>query len=179
MKEKEQAPARNVPDKEKKPAGQKFGRSLQVSLLSPVIGAVALLFAPLCNFDGSGLQVAASMLVPTLVWGSVITEIVMTLRCQHFRKEMELTLFKSKAIHGSYPGVISFAKNREGVIADIVLFVSAIVVALTLQLHVETAWIVLSCVFLFFLSFNMHCLLNGKNYRYYKAYKKRGAKRNA
>lgn len=179
MKEKEQATTCGLPDNPKQTMVQKLKRCLQISLLSPVIGSVALLFVPLCNFDGNGLQVAASMLVPVLVWGSVIMEIVMIIQCQRIRKAMEFKLFKSKAIHDSYPGIISFAKNREGVIADIVLFASAIFVALMLQLHVETAWMVLSGVFLFFLSLNMHCLLNGRNYRYYKAYKKRGAKRNA
>lgn len=59
-------------------------------------------------------------------------------------------------------------KTREGLVADVVMFASLIAVIVIAWTQVKSQWLILSCVSVLYLSFNMHCLLNGKNYRYIK-----------
>ena len=62
-------------------------------------------------------------------------------------------------------GLISFFKNREAKIADIVMFVSIICFIVTRICTDNIYWLF---IFLasFVFSFGMHCMLNGKNYIY-------------
>lgn len=60
-------------------------------------------------------------------------------------------------------GVTSFFKNREGMIADIAAIVLAVTAILLYLFKVETSWIVIPCVVLTLFSWNLRCLLNGKN----------------
>ena len=149
-----------------------FKRDLVASLICPVVGCISLYFVPLVNVTGTAAQTAGAYLIALLFWGSIIAEIVFSRRCRKTRKAMEYRLFKHKPLRYSYPGVISFFKNREATVADIVLFASAICIAVLIWLHVKIGWLILGGISLFFLSFNLHCSLNGRNYRYYKAYAK-------
>lgn len=164
--------AHDIPRHTKTRIEKHFKRNLVSSLICPMVGCISLYFVPLVNFNGKPMQAISAYLIALLFWGSIIAEIVFSRRCRKTRRAMEYRLFKYKPLRYSYPGVISFFKNREATVADISLFVSAIFVAALLWLRVKVGWMILFGISLFFLSFSLHCLLNGRNYRYYKAYAK-------
>ena len=150
----------------------RFKRDFIASIICPIVGCISLYFVPLVNINGKAAQAMGAYLIALLLWGSIIAEIVFSHRCRKTRRAMEYCLFQYKPLRSSYPGVISFFKNREAMVADITLFVSAVFVAALLWLQWTSKWMILVGISLFFLSFNLHCLLNGRNYRYYKAYAK-------
>lgn len=163
--------ARNILQHKKAEMEKSFKRDLLVSLVCPFIGCISLYFVPFVDVTGNSLQTVGAYSIALIFWGSIIIEIFFSYQCTKTRKAMEDRLFMLKSPHYSHPGVISFFKNREAFIADIILFASAILVAALLWRQAKTGWMILVGVSLFLLSFNMHCLLNGRNYRYYKALK--------
>ena len=70
-----------------------------------------------------------------------------------------------KRTGGKCCGLIRFFSNKEATVADIVMLVS-IVGFIVAMLCTDALWFVFACFALFVLSFGMHCLLNGINYRY-------------
>ncbi len=148
-------------------------RWLAFSFLCPLVGCGALCFIPLVSFHGTLLQIIGAYLIAVLFWGAVIGETVLAFCCRRVREEMENSIFRCESLQQSRPGMISSFKNREGMITDIILFLSMACVIVMLWLQVQVEWMILVGVLLFLLSLYLHCIFNGRNYRYYKAYTKK------
>ena len=73
------------------------------------------------------------------------------------------------------PGVISFFKNPFATIADLIAILSGIIsvvlfiMDLKLLISRDYQILVFISIFIFSLSFGMHCILNGINYKYLKS----------
>lgn len=154
-----------------------FKRNLAVSFCCAFTGFIFLVFIPLVDINGNTVQTIGAYIVAILFWCSIIFEILFSYLCRKNRKLMEEKIYQGNFLQNSYSGIISFFKNKEAMITDIVLFVSVIAIVILFWTKAKNEWLIITGVSLFFLSFNMHCLLNGRNYRYYKAYskKQRGA----
>ena len=139
-----------------------------ISILLAVIPAVLIMCIPLVSLEGSGPQKIGAYIMAATFWLCVILELWMTRMCSSERKWLERRKVRSRTLTQAYPGIISFIKTREGLIADVIMFVSLIAVIVIAWIQVGSQWVILSCVSVLYLSFNMHCLLNGKNYRYIK-----------
>ena len=139
-----------------------------ISVLLAVIPAVLILCIPLVSLEGSGFQKAGAYIISAVFWLCVILELWMVRMCNSERLWLERRKVRSRMLAQAGPGVISFIKTREGLIADVIMFVSLIAVIVIAWIQVRSQWVILSCVSVLYLSFNMHCLLNGKNYRYIK-----------
>lgn len=139
-----------------------------ISVLLAVIPAVLILCIPLVSLEGSGFQKAGAYIMSAVFWLCVILELWMVRMCNSERLWLERRKVRSRMLAQAGPGVISFIKTREGLIADVIMFVSLIAVIVIAWIQVRSQWVILSCVSVLYLSFNMHCLLNGKNYRYIK-----------
>ena len=139
-----------------------------ISILLAVIPAVLILCIPLVSLEGSGFQKAGAYIISAVFWLCVILELWMIRMCNSERLWLERHKVRSRMLAQAGPGVISFIKTREGLIADVIMFVSLIAVIVIAWIQVRSQWVILSCVSVLYLSFNMHCLLNGKNYRYIK-----------
>ena len=139
-----------------------------ISVLLAVIPAVLILCIPLVSLEGSGFQKAGAYIISAVFWLCVILELWMVRMCNSERLWLERRKVRSRMLDQAGPGVISFIKTREGLIADVIMFVSLIAVIVIAWTQVRSQWAILSCVSVLYLSFNMHCLLNGKNYRYIK-----------
>lgn len=139
-----------------------------ISILLAVIPAVLILCIPSVSLEGTSAQKIGAYIMAAAFWLCILLELWMTRICSSKRRRLEQREVRSRLLAKSNPGVISFLKTREGMIADITMFASLIAVIVITRTQVKSQWLVLSCVSVLYLSFNMHCLLNGKNYRYIK-----------
>lgn len=139
-----------------------------ISILLAAISAVLILCIPLVSLEGTGIQKIGAYIIAAAFWLCVILELWMTRLCSSERKWLERRKVRSRSLSQANHGVISFLKTREGMISDIVMFVSLIAVIVIAWTQAKNQWLILSCVSVLYFSFNMHCLLNGKNYRYIK-----------
>lgn len=139
-----------------------------ISILLAVIPAVLILCIPSVSLEGTSAQKIGAYIMAAAFWLCILLELWMTRICSSKRRRLEQRAVRSRLLAKSNPGVISFLKTREGMIADITMFASLIAVIVITRTQVKSQWLVLSCVSVLYLSFNMHCLLNGKNYRYIK-----------
>ncbi len=71
-------------------------------------------------------------------------------------------------------GFCSIATTFEGLIADVILVISIIALFVCITTNTGERLIQYILIFLVVLAFRMHCILNGKNYRYRKILKKEG-----
>lgn len=146
--------------------GIRYG--LTVSGIASLTGTVQLLLITLGNLDGLLWEKIVSYIIASLFWASVAVNLAAIAKTTAKRNACEKEGYKIREIRCAPIGVFSFFKNREAAVADIVLFASAIAVAVVAWIQVFSPVVVLSLIGLLFLSFNGHCILNGRNYRYYK-----------
>lgn len=143
-------------------------RNCFITVCLAVFQCLLILCIPFVNLETIGWQRVGAYVVASLFWLSVIAEIVFVLLSTQFRKRLENERKGKKSKDGLQPGIISFFKNREAKIVDIIFLVSVVVVLILILAKVKTGWMVMASFSTLFLSFNLHCILNGKNYRYIK-----------
>ena len=73
-------------------------------------------------------------------------------------------------------GMISFLQNKYGAIADLILIVSLIILILLTIIKVGEKSVQYIFIFLLVLSFRLHTILNGKNFRYINYFVKKEGK---
>lgn len=147
---------------------EKLGQLVIAEMVSAMVGAVALILVPVVSFDGSVAARVGAYMVASSFWLSVAAALLLTVFASKARRELEAKQ-PSKTISESRPGVLVFRRNREGLIADLVLVIAALVCVGLILFRVRTGWSVIIVVSILFLSFQLHCIFNGKNYRYIKA----------
>lgn len=148
---------------------KQINRYFRISILLAIIPSALILCIPFVNLEGTGIQRVLAYIMATAFWLCIILELLMIWKCstnrkciENYRKNQGIALPQSK------PDVVSFTKTREGRVADIVMFASLITVIVIVWAQVKLQWLILGSVSVLYLSFNLHCLLNGKNYRYIK-----------
>lgn len=139
-----------------------------ISIVLAVIPAALVLCISQVSLENTEAQKIEAYILAAAFWLCVILELGIAWLCSSERKRLEQRKIRSSALTQAGPGVISFMKTREGLIADVIMFASLIAVIVIAWTQVRSQWLILSCVSVLYLSFNMHCLLNGKNYRYIK-----------
>lgn len=147
----------------------RYIRELRVAIICSLISSVSLLFSMLDVNDSKDF--VFKIFASSLFWIGLIAEQIFIWKVNKFRKNMESKLSVRK-IQG-LPGICSFFKTESGFIADIVLilsFITCIVLAIGNWGVNVTQYIF---IFLLVLSFRLHCILNGKNFRYKKIIAKR------
>ena len=108
-------------------------------------------------------------IVATLFWVGIISNIVFLIFTNRQRKLIERKL-NSKNLEAEKTngiGCFLFFKNKSATVCDIVLFLSAIAIAVFTILKVDSAYLICLCLGILFLSFGAHSYFNGKNYIYY------------
>ena len=142
-----------------------------ITIAIAVLEFIFVLCIPFVNLYGLSLQRIGAYILAALFWICIVIEGVFVHMATQERKWMERKRFRSRTLKYSQPGVISFFKNCEASIADVVLFTSATLVVVLAWTQIKTVWMIMTGISILFLSFNLHCILNGKNYRYLKLYK--------
>lgn len=142
-----------------------------ITISLAVLESALILCIPLVNLDGSPSQRVGAYVLAAFFWIGIIVECIFVHLSTQERRRMERRGFRNRALKHSPPGVISFFKNLEATVVDVFLFISALLVVILVWTQVKTGWMIMAGISVLLLSFNLHCILNGKNYRYLKAYR--------
>lgn len=152
---------------------KRFEFNFRLSVASGIFTSAVLLLIPVTQEVTVNFSKAVTAVLGICFWLGVAGIILFAVRTNSRRKKIEKKLKRSGT--GIYSerqiGCISFFKNKEAVVCDIVLFASAITFAVLLWLKNSSQLLQFSLLSVIFLSFNLHCHLNGKNYVYIKLLK--------
>lgn len=142
-------------------------RYFAASMVFLVVAMVAFLCIPIWP-----ASTAQAYVVATVFCLSIILEQVFFWIGNASRKQMERKVFHMRRFGDHGPGIISFSSNRIATICDWIMLASFITVVLEIVFPAKHEWLVMVSLAVLFLSFNLHCILNGKNYKYLVAYHK-------
>lgn len=151
-----------------------FKNKYFTAIIFSLISSVAIATIPLVETYDPLFKGWMTYMIGALFWLGVILEQVFLWMANADRKSIERRLRRMNThTYSSSPvGVLTFFQCREAVVTDIALFVFAITVTLLSVFKCRESWIIILCISFLFLSFNLHCFLNGKNYKYIKSYSK-------
>lgn len=136
-----------------------------LSLVFVFIQSICLLIITVLETDNALNNVFA-----ILFWICLALYIVSVILSSKERQKIEKSKFKVKNLKKNHIGILKFFQNKEAVIFDVLLFISTALIIFPLLLKIEFVWLIAVGLFLWFISFNLHCLFNGKNYTYIKVY---------
>lgn len=99
-----------------------------------------------------------------IFWTSFISELILFYKVDVQRKV--ISVIEGYNIEHGKAGIFSFRKNKFGNIADAVMIVSVAVFILLILKNVHARSVIIICTGLLYLSAVMHCIFNGKNFRF-------------
>ncbi len=123
-----------------------------ISILAFVFSAASFMLFYFVDYQKNNFTKALGYLLPAIFWLGLIIAVVMQILIS-LKSKMEVT--KNKI------GVVSFFKNKYAVVFDVLMIVSIIITLILLVKHVNN-FIVFLIISLLIVSFEMHCILNGK-----------------
>lgn len=143
-----------------------------LSLALVFIQSICLLVIPVLEIDN-----VLNTVFAVLFWACLTLYIVSVMFSSRERQKIEKSKFRVKKLKKNHIGILKFFQSKEAVIFDVLLFISTALIIISVVLKIEFMWLIAAGLFLWFISFNLHCLFNGKNYIYIKAYEiyKKGA----
>ncbi len=152
------------------PNGKRLLRLLSLSAAGAAAGTIALFALPLIGIEGSMDRQILSHTAAGAFWLSLLFQGYVTARGSAVRKKLERQEKQRAGETLNRIGLFSFFTSREATVADGAFLISACTVMGLILCKVNQRWAVALSVALLFLSFNLHCILNGKNYRWAKRY---------
>ena len=147
-----------------------YSNSITFSIVFSFLSSLSILsivFFYICEVLDNVLRIA----FPIVFWLGLAGEQFFIWRANSIRKSIEKSGKFRKFKSGI--GVISFLRTEAGLIADVVLALSLITLLILIGFGVGENVVQYIFIFLLVLSFRMHCILNGKNFRYKKYLAKR------
>lgn len=152
---------------------KKFNRNFKLSVFDAVLTSVAIAFMPFPKILNDNGEKIFTIILGILFWVGILGTVIFSLEANSKRKLIEKR-YKKKGLKlhtEKQLGLISFFKNKEATCCDAVMLISLAVTVLLLCLDKGPNWLVFILISVTFLSFCMHCCLNGKNYLYIKSIK--------
>ncbi len=110
-------------------------------------------------FQNKGGYPFVSGITALLFWSGLVVELILVGITSLDRKHLKQNQRKMKI------GLISFLKTPAGRMADVLLIISAVILLVQLCLDISDIKSVIPALSVLYLSFHMHCLYNGRNYR--------------
>lgn len=152
-----------------------FNLFVTLSIVFSVVPSASIIA---CIFIGTNeaTNKILRLVFPMVFWLTLIAEQVFIWRANSLRKYFEETV-KKRRIRMN-PGIVSILQTEAGAIADIVFAVSLVVFVILMATGIGEKAIQYIFIFLLVLSFRLHCILNGKNFRYKKFLAKRKVDKN-
>lgn len=140
-----------------------YSNLIRLSIFCSIISSLSLLAAVLVNSESKNQMILISF--GLVFWVGLILEQALFWKANSLKKE----LFKlEKRTPRGRIGILSIAASSEGFVADVVFAGSLIALVVCMMFHLGEALVQYIFICLMVLSFRMHCILNGKNYRYKK-----------
>lgn len=142
---------------------KKIVQNFYAANIAATVSGLALCFIPICNTNSERVaDKVLSMAVAAIFWlGIVISQIFLWMSNAKRKQYMNENNMDIK--DGSL-GIVSFAKNRYGLAADILFFLSAIAVIVMYAVRFGNEWVNIIAIVVMFLSFQYHCFWNGRIY---------------
>lgn len=131
-----------------------------------ICSSIALLLIPICEIDITGKPNALSIVVAATFWLGLLLSQIFIWLCNSKRKKGMRKEKKKDLLSKGKPGIITFNRNMVALVMDLLMIISAICIAILVITGSNNSWFIMISVSIFFLSFNLHCYWNGKNYRY-------------
>jgi len=144
-------------------------------VLSVIFSLVSTMPILLCMFNFSDeTKQLFSVILSTLFWGGLIAEQVFIWLADRLRKQELPKNLKSKK--RQRVGIASFCETKVGIATDVVFVISLMIYIVLFVGDWGVLVVQYVCLFLIVLSFRVHCIANGKNYRYILYLQKRREK---
>jgi len=142
---------------------RRIKQHFKLAIASAWIGAISLLsISALAVIDNDLANKGISITVGIMFWSSLIFEQIMFWHSVSMRKKNSRI---SKDTKSFSIGFISFFSTAKGMIADIALIVSLVVLTGSVISGKSASKLIYPLVATIYLSFNLHCLYNGRHYR--------------
>ena len=149
---------------------KKFSLFINLSIIASIISSISIMA---CVFLGKSdnTDQTIKIIFPLVFWIGLLAEQFFIWNANSFRNKL-IAAGKLRRIRGK-PGVVSILQTEEGAIADLIFVLSIIVFAVLLLFKIGKGFPQYLFIFFIVLSFRLHCILNGKNFRYKKYLAKR------
>ena len=134
---------------------------MKLSLLCIAVSSLSLICVAFADFGGNGFQCFAAYFTGVVFWTFLIAGYVLLFTVSKRRKAD-----KSVALTDMRPGIICFFTGKKAKIADIAMLVTAVLLLVFLFIPSVSTAVRIIFIALLVLSVQMHCILNGVNYRY-------------
>ena len=151
---------------------RRFNLYLNLTFVFPCACFILLLCVPLVDTSGTAVQKTGAYVLAATFWICSAMEAYFIRKCTRERIKLKKKYYNTRQINNANVGAISFFSSFEAAVADIVFIVTAVLTAVFICIRLSSGFMVIGCMATLFLSFVMHCQLNGKNYRYKKAFYK-------
>ena len=139
-------------------------RLMSLSLILIAVSSLSLICVTFADFGGTGFQRFAAYFTGVVFWTCLIAGYILLFMVSKRRKAD-----KSVKMKDTRPGIICFFTGKKAKIADITMF--AVIVLFLIFLFIPGVSPAVRIIFiaLLVLTVQMHCILNGVNYRYTRA----------
>lgn len=143
-----------------------FTVALALVFITLGVATTALLLIPLF-----GKPDLANYILAGVFWLSFLGEIISFKICtiERIKYEQKNGIKHRQKLPN---GLFTFTSNVEATTADIALLLAALSLAIVAIFKLRSNGFMLLIIVVLFLSMNLHCILNSRNYRYYKWYRK-------
>lgn len=149
---------------------------LRTAIISGVLSSMSVAFIPLRRLVKSSVSECLLIIIASVFWGGLLLEQIFLWRAHELRGIMQEKGVRLKRLAKARPGITTFRSNREATLADAGVILFAMLMLITSVVNMDANWSIPICLALFLASFHLHCIFNGKTYRYVKVIhrKKRG-----
>ncbi len=142
-----------------------------LSMIFTGLSSIAIALISLCVMYPRNQALAYS--IAGLFWVNLLVSQILFWSANVLRHRIEEQIKKEgRRPRKARIGVVSFFQNKESMLCDIALFAMILLLLLLFVFKVKTEWLLLLCIAIIFMLFNLHSLLNGINYLYIKNIKK-------
>lgn len=143
-----------------------FENYISLSVICSVISSISMAFIPIEKSNEDNKVII--FIIPIIFWLGFIAEQFFVWRANHFRKVIEKKSARYKNGIRGRPGIISLFKTKEGIASDMLFLVCLIVLIVITVMNVGESHLQYIISSLVVLSFRLHCIFDGINYRYKK-----------
>lgn len=142
---------------------RRIKQHFKLAIASAWIGAFSLLsISLLSRMEDEHIRQFVAIVIGVVFWGSFIMEHTMFWLSNIMRKRKQRTPNRKNS---SSIGLLTFFSTTKGTIVDVAFIISVILISIVIIRKVTTSWIVFWVVAMTYLTFNLHCMYNGVNYR--------------
>lgn len=150
---------------------QKFVLYFKLTVIAACMSFLALLCVPFTTTDGGGMSKVFVYIVAGTFWGGLILEQVFLKGCRRERQLAERRRIRRRKRKENVSQKKKLFQNREAKIIAGVFVMATLAIVLLIFFQVQSTWAVILSVGVFFLSFNLYFVFNGRNFQYMKLYK--------